>query len=361
MNIVFDGVASQIGARVSLMQALKSYKFPQSVLIEGIPGIGKKKLAMGLADLLVCQDTENRPCGKCYGCRVQSGKYEDMTWVVPVEITGEDIKKKEKRDVAIYEVTSKMVEDPYSQNIINRKKEISIHMIRGVIDEVISRKHNNTQIIFIPEADLLNPQAANALLKTLEEVPKNCYFILTTAYKSKLLPTIKSRCLTVSLPPMSKEEVEQILKDRDEAIDDVGLLYAYSGGSVGRALDFSSDDFDSIRESALTFLEWSFQFKFDKLLAFIEQDTNVQDSNKALILLDVLYGLLKDIFNLSIGIPLKNRDMSGRLESILPKWLDQIRLQILMEKTQRSIYKIKSNCQSGITISSLGLSFADKY
>lgn len=359
MNIEWPGIESQSKARESLLQAMVQGTFPQSVLIAGPEGIGKKKLALELADLLVCESKEHKPCGECYGCRIVRGKYEHHTWVLPLDITGEDIKKKEKRDVAVEDVRKEVVKNPFALNTINRQKDVSVHLVRAAIGDVEGRKQDHIHVILIPEADLMNASAANALLKTLEEVPDKCYFILTTSHRQRLLPTIKSRCLTVSLPPLENPEVRSILDSLGETEVDEQVI-RFSAGCAGRALQFAGADFKQIHKSALEFTEMALKHQFDRLLQWVDKESCVKDSAEALPFLDMVYIFLADLYCLHRGLPARNVEVAEKLHQMIPNGWELSRWPMLMEKTQSAVRKLRSNCQPPIVVGSLGLSFADK-
>jgi DNA polymerase-3 subunit delta' len=80
-----NGPASQERQRIRLMAALRENRFPQSILIDGPAGIGKKALAIEVAKALQCSDPNMRPCGHCFGCKMAVDRGVTDNWVIPME------------------------------------------------------------------------------------------------------------------------------------------------------------------------------------------------------------------------------------------------------------------------------------
>lgn len=159
------------GAAVfGLCKAFMSGAPVHAVLIAGPEGAGKRTLAALLAQSLHCE-AEARPCGVCPSCRrFFSGSLPDA-------------------------------------HLIEQKSRVGIDEIRALTEELHRVAfEGGAKTVRIEGASAMTPQAQNSLLKTLEEPPGNTYFLLTTVSFSQVLPTIRSRCAQVSLPPVSLRE-----------------------------------------------------------------------------------------------------------------------------------------------------------
>ena len=149
-------------------------KISHAYILNGEKGVGKKTLAFVVSKSLQCETGEPDPCGKCKSClQVESGNQPDIIWIKhekPNVITVDEIRAQVVNDVSL---------KPYSSRY---------------------------KIYIIPDAQMMNPAAQNALLKTLEEPPEYTIIILLTSNLDKMLPTIISRCLVLNFKPVANPD-----------------------------------------------------------------------------------------------------------------------------------------------------------
>jgi len=156
---------------------------PHGVLLKGAKGIGKFDLAMNFAQSLLCQhpDEADLACGKCSSCHwFEQESHPDFRLLQPeaLSLNGEETESGKKPS-----------------------KQISVDQVRALADFVgMSAHQGGRRVVVIHPAEAMNTNAANALLKNLEEPPKDLLFILVTHKPQQLLPTILSRCLSFTLP-----------------------------------------------------------------------------------------------------------------------------------------------------------------
>jgi DNA polymerase III subunit delta' len=315
------GPESQAPARALLMEALKDGRFPQSVIIEGPCGIGKKKLAMELAQALCCTDAEKRPCGHCFGCKVSLDPGNTAAWVIPLET--KEANAKSAADASAGS-TGKTVEDylrsyieeiirnPYAVDYLSSIAQISVEQIRTSMSQ-FSLKGDRVRCVIIAEADRMNEAAANALLKTLEEVPPDTYFILTAGAPERLLQTIRSRCLTFRLPPLTDGETRKIAEElfgRELPPDAIGMAM----GSPGMALYYAEDD-ASRNTLAFDFLRDSIGEKYSDL--FFELDNeNIKDPDEVCLVLRRVGFFIADALRIRAGEAPRITDMAEPLRNL---------------------------------------------
>lgn len=185
----FHHLEGQAPAVRSLEGMLISGRLPQGLLFSGLPGTGKSLAARTLMMVENCTDSE-APCGQCRSCRkIIMDQHPDFIGIQPV-------------------------------NGI-----IRIELIRKLIEQLIRKPHEaRKRFVLLTDAQAMNREAANALLKALEEPPDATYFILMTSDPQRLLETIRSRCQEIRFLPMPVEILAEKL--RPMAPDDAAALSA---------------------------------------------------------------------------------------------------------------------------------------
>ncbi len=214
-------------------RALQRGRLASTFLFVGPEGIGKRTFAIKLAQSLSCQTRSEEsldPCGTCPSCQqVLAGTHPDIEVVA---------KPPEKSFIPL---------DLFIGDREHRMREGLCHRI------ALKPFMGGRRIAVIDDADYLNAEGANCLLKTLEEPPPRSVLILIGTTPAKQLPTIRSRSQVIRFRPLSAEQVAEILtvqglvKDRAEA----ERLASHSDGSVQRALQQADADFWSFRDELL--------------------------------------------------------------------------------------------------------------
>jgi DNA polymerase-3 subunit delta' len=165
-------------------------RLPHAMLLVGPAGVGKAAFSEQLAALLLCESIQSdlTACGKCPACHwLESGNHPDFRRVAP------------DRDDAVEEGASEKAAEKAKKR---SQKIIRIDQIRELEAFVFVGSHRQgNRVVLVTEADAMNPAAANALLKILEEPPVNVYFILVSTRSKSLLPTIRSRCRVIPFGP----------------------------------------------------------------------------------------------------------------------------------------------------------------
>lgn len=209
----------------SLFTAAASGALAPSMIFSGVSGVGKRQVAWALAQALICEkglvqaNGEAAACATCGSClRVARGQSESVLEIIP---DGASIKIEQAREV------------------------LQFFNLRAL---------GRARVVIIDQAHLLNVQAANTLLKTLEEPPASAYFILITAQATSLLPTIRSRSQTVRFQPLSDEELERVLS----AETDPWIVRAAEGSvEAARRLESTQAEFRELETCVLNYLERS--------------------------------------------------------------------------------------------------------
>jgi DNA polymerase-3 subunit delta' len=197
---------------------------PPSLIFAGPEGVGKQMAAVALAQFVNCPNrTENDSCGTCPSCtRIARQVHADVLLIQPGE-TG----------------------------------AIRIDQIRDAIERTAYRPfEGRRRVVIIDDADAVNVEAQNALLKTLEEPPSTSTFVLVTSKPDMLLPTVLSRCQRLRFGRLSPADVAAVLiRDHGYAETDAHAAASLSDGSIGLALEGGSEEFVEAREDAAGLLE----------------------------------------------------------------------------------------------------------
>ena len=210
-------------------------------LLAGHSGLGKKTFAVQLAKAMLCQHETTHACGHCQSCRLfASGTHPDL-----------HVLQSEKRTVEVEDIFA-IYAPRYLEDESKRKKRkkpssvIAIDQVRNVIPDINSRPHlSDCRIIVINGAEDLNVNAANSLLKSLEEPPAECYFLLTSHDPGRLLPTIRSRCLRLDFRVPERQQALPWLTNKLAGRDDANVLLEQASGIPLRALALAANVGDS--------------------------------------------------------------------------------------------------------------------
>ena len=239
-------------ARNRLSQALRRGKLPQVLLLTGPGGVGKQRLALWLAQLAMCERPAEEPCGDCRACRLVGGlSHPDVHWFVPIARPKASDQDKQVEEAA--QAIAQVLEERRAEPLYPAPDGMATHSLASV--RLLQRRAGLTsveggpRIFIIGEADRLiaqeaSQEAANALLKLLEEPPAGSIFILTTVEPRRLLPTMRSRAVPVRLGRLSDSEVSEFLKSHLRpalSSRELEQRVAIAQGSIGAALGVGAE------------------------------------------------------------------------------------------------------------------------
>ena len=256
----FHDIVGQEQIREHLQNALRTRRISHAYIINGERSSGKEFIARVFAMALQCEKGGEEPCQECHSCRqALSGNHPDiirLTHEKPNTIGVEDIRTKINADMGI-----KPYQGPYKIYIIN-------------------------------EGEKMTPQAQNALLKTLEEPPEYGVILILTSSLETLLPTIQSRCVLLNMKPVSDELVKRYLMETLKVPDyKAEVCTAFARGNIGRAkLLASSEEFDKVKEEAVTLLKYKHEMEIPEIVAAIKKISEYQfDVSDYLDILSIWY------------------------------------------------------------------------
>lgn len=254
---------------------LKQGRLGSSFLFLGPTGIGKRKFALKFAQALFCQQndsTQLQPCGDCAACRqVLADTHPDLHFV------GVDRAHGKRSIIKAQLVGGKKPTASGSSQILEpqtaqpsaagnateiaagfdiQSGDLSTHY-QGLCYQLnLKPAQSNRQIAIIDDADCMQDEAANALLKTLEEPPAGSVLILIASNPQKILTTIHSRCQTILFQTLADDQVKQVLLENGavETEDQARVLASLAGGSVEVALATVDGNLVALRQEVCDLL-----------------------------------------------------------------------------------------------------------
>lgn len=226
----FAEVLDQRAATAYLQKSVLGH-MPQALLFCGPSGVGKKKAALEFAKALNCLDPRARQtgdaCGLCAHCSaIERGTYAD---VVLADF--------------LYQARLELKKDPadkgYEEELekeLAKQQRIKVDTVRDITAKSQQKSSaNGWKVFIVDEAQSMQAEAANALLKFIEEPPQKTVWILLTDKKAAMLKTILSRCQPLQFAPLPDATVERLLKENMPEAADPALAAKYAEGSVTRA------------------------------------------------------------------------------------------------------------------------------
>jgi len=258
--MTLESIIGQERAIRFLTQVLRKRSIPHALLFTGIDGIGKRKTAVAVGMSLNCLNPRGvSACGECLSChKAISGVHPDIITVKP---EGAFIKIDQIRTLS---------------------RELRFAPLEG-----------NQRIVIINDAQAMNLEASNAILKILEEPPKNTILVLTAGQTTDLLPTIVSRCQQIAFRPIPYETVAEMLVDlcgldRETA----KTLAVCTKGSLGKALSVDGEEWTAWRSSLLEQISSLSIKSIQTVFAFA--DVLSRDKNRLPDALDMLMTWFRD-------------------------------------------------------------------
>jgi DNA polymerase-3 subunit delta' len=302
---MLDQLIGNERVKTLLRRMLTAGRIPGALLFTGEEGIGKKLFALELAKALNCRTPQGvEGCGTCGPCkRTDKFNYppgaEADDWL--------EIIRSDHPDVGL---------------VVAPKRVLRVEQMRHIEREANYRPFEGQARFFLVEdAEKFNEQAANALLKILEEPPPTSHIILLTARPDFLLPTIRSRCQLIRFAPLTAEEIETwLIKNKLASGSEARIRARAARGSLGRALAQDFEEFNEQRQAMLLVLQ-ALTVKDDRiqLLRSAEELNEAKLKDEYEARLDVLETLIRDAWLLRLAAPaaqVVNEDLLPQLQKV---------------------------------------------
>jgi len=235
--------------RSRLAASMHAKRLPTALLLTGAPGVGKQRLGLWIAQGLLCENGPGEPC------RLTANlSHPDVHWFFPIaRPKGEEDKQADEAEELLAQAVAARRETPLYPRP-DGMAAIFLPLVRVLHRAAQMRPAmGRSKVFVVGEADRLVPQAssqeaANALLKLLEEPPPDTYFVLTTAEPASLLPTIRSRLVTLRVRRLKAAEVARFLTEVAQpplAAAEARRRSDLAAGSIGAALALDAERADA--------------------------------------------------------------------------------------------------------------------
>ncbi len=271
-----------------------SANLPHALLFTGPEGTGKVAAALEMARSLYCSEPNAGCCENCRGCRKTAGlNHPDMSLLFPISQRSSPEMERE--------TLVRIAEDPYGYPLPADHATHSIGQIRSLQKQfAYGAFEGGWRVAVVMHADRMRAEAANALLKTLEEPPARSLLILTAASQESLLPTIVSRCQWVVFSPVSVEDAARALSNQPGIDADSAMSVARTcGGNLRRAREMIDHQVDGLQDRGYRFLAallWDEEARTHEALEKL-----AADRDEALQLLGSAEMWLRDVLLLQYG------------------------------------------------------------
>src|SRR5256885_12504890 len=308
----------------TVREMLARDRFPHGVILAGPAGSGKYTLTTMIARAMNCLErptVDGLPdfCGKCSNC-VRIGQLQDLeARCAEASESRETMKDSDKKETRLFIQTHPdvLVIPPDPPQMM-----IKVDQVRKVIESIYFRPAEGRERVFIFTASAFMKEAANSLLKILEEPPDFATIFLLARNPGELLPTIRSRCVTFTLRALPTDEIEGYLeKSRPEwNARQRQLVARLSGGAVGRARTLSLEEYVAARKDALTLLVTAVRSgEHSDLFRTTETyRAGGEGKEKTDRLLGAGYSLLKDLLAMVSNAPdlVRHTDIPAEVKSL---------------------------------------------
>ena len=331
----------------------ESEKIANAYLFFGPPGCGKEGMAVKFAQLLNCEDELNHICENCPSCkRCQKLQHENIKLIFPLpkpkkSIDNNPIGNNTKQLDLVNNAINQKSQDLFFKIRIPNANRILIQSIRDLRKTLFLKSESSgKQVVIIFDSHLLSSgqgEAANALLKLLEEPPIGTTFILVTDHINSVFQTIISRCQKIGFPKLQDKDIESWFKTKNVEEAHISLLVGLSRGNLQSAKFFVTQSVQNLMLLISNLVIKTTKSNPNDWRKFIEEYSKLakQDSEKFVnhfLLLKIWYQSVNRLKN-KINDPLHHTDLKEEMENLIRLYpsAELLLIVIELEKIVRAI------------------------
>lgn len=326
--MAFHDILGNHRVKTILGRALKMRRLPNSLLFVGPEGVGKKDVALVVAKALNCQRKTDDACEECSSClAINKRNFPDVMEVLP------------ENDALKIDQMRFLKSTTYLKPMVGKKR-----------------------IFIITDADKMTDEAANSLLKILEEPPSFSHIILLTHNPYLIISTIKSRCQTLNFTPVYKEDIEKILLEKGYEAEKARIISLVVRGNLKHALSLDWEVVQEGRQKA-----WEIFLSIlnrEKIAHFLREFTSTRHPDRTDVeqVFEILSSFCRDVVLVKEdGGPshMMNPDFEAKIRGVarlvsLEQSLD------LLRKMDYSLYALQKNCNVRLLLSSMFSHFLEE-
>lgn len=366
MHSNWDRVIGQERVKRTLQAAVASGRLAHAYLFWGPEGVGKDALAIEFARVLLCVKKGETACGECPSCRkMDSLQHPNLKIIFPLpggdapKAKGED---DEPVDNEVFEEirkqTAEKAADPYFHIEIPKARFIRVPSIRELRKQSsMSGAESGNKVFILFDAEAMNDESANSLLKVLEEPLPGVYFLLVSSRREMVKQTILSRCQSMQCTMLTDEEVASALQARKGlSATEAHVKARLANGSYSRALGLMDSDTDKYRTDVPAFLRSVLGSSPIKLLQEQEEYLSGNKRDHAEQFLSMLLVWFRDAVVLREGalVNVFNSDQEEDLNRFLGRFGGKD-LERCMEVVERSLELLRRNVYLPLVMLSLSV------
>lgn len=310
-------------------KALQNDKISHAYIINGEKGMGKKKIANAFAMTLLCEEKGAVPCMKCHSCvQTMSGNNPDIIHISP-----------------------------------DKPTTLSIDYIREkLVSDVSIKPYSYSHKVYIVEdAQLMNVQAQNAILKTIEEPPEYAVVILLTTNADSMLQTVRSRCITLDMQPVKAEQIKNYLMVNCKVVDyQADIAAGMSGGNLGRAIDYAtSQDFSEMLTELVRLMKYIKEMQAYEVVAAVKKVSEFNFSTEEYI--DLINLWFRDVLVYKASLDVNKLIFKDEIITIKKHAAETSYngIELIFEALNKAKIRLKANVNFDITIEMMFLAIRE--
>lgn len=351
-GVLWPRVIGQDRVKRLLLTARRQNRLAHAYLLHGPEGTGKDALALELARVLHCERGGDEACDACGSCaRMATLQHPDVRLVTALPTgKGEQGEDSPTAKLASDDLEAVRAEyrakaaDPYHRVLVPRSTIIKISSIREVRREApMGTSDGKRRVFIISRAEDMGDEAANTLLKTLEEPAGNSLLLLTSARPHALLPTIRSRCQQIACDPLTDEQIARALEERRGVPAEQARLTArLAAGSYGHALELLTEDLAQERAEVVSYVRQSLAGHAAEVGRYLDAFEGGKDRDAARRFLGLLLLWFRDALVLARGGAVINVDQTEDLRRFVER-VGAERLPEVILAVERAVFLVDRN------------------